>query len=159
MRLTTQPSLTHLPDHSPGTIFSIYLLTFPVLFQTTTSPSQLLRQWQAIYLNGHRKGPIIALVVGLLHILAAREQMLRGQSGLLHGVAAATTVGMIPYTWIFMLGVNEKLFRMVREADVARETSWEAVKLWTGRWNTLNAVRALCPIAGAVIGLCEVLRR
>lgn len=127
---------------------SLFLLTIPVMLETSTSSSGLLKQWNLIFSKGHRQGPIISLVTGFIHMFAAwrsREP--------LFAVAGAATIAMIPYTWIFMRGVNNALFAASQWSDEVKETSQEKVRGLVASWSRYNAVRALFPLSGAVIGM------
>lgn len=136
---------------------SINLLTLPVLYSTTTQPAQLLEQWAAIYLNGHRKGPAISLAAGLAYWSVAFERASAGHRWGLQMAAGALTIGMIPYTWIFMLGTNGRLFNMLAEARGGKGLAWQDVQKQVRVWDQLNAVRAWFPLAGAIVGMAGII--
>ena len=68
-------------------------------------------------------------------------------------VAAGVTVAMIPYTWIFMRGVNNALFEASKWTDEAKETGQDNVRGLVASWSRFNAVRALFPLVGAAVGV------
>jgi noranthrone monooxygenase len=75
-----------------------------------------------------------------------------------HGfaVACVTTVAMIPYTWIFMRSINNKLWAAVRGE---KETvNMPEAKAMLNTWSRLNMIRALFPLAGGVLGLLSALK-
>lgn len=132
---------------------SLFLLTIPVIIEGTNSSAQLLRQWHSIFYRGHIQGPAISTATGLMHSYAAWSRASQGATWRPFAVAAAVTVTMIPFTWVFMANVNNQLFRAVDLSGKEGEAPWpeaeRLVKLW-GRW---NVVRALFPLSGAVLGL------
>ncbi|CAK3772736.1 Noranthrone monooxygenase [Lecanosticta acicola] len=145
--LDTLPIIT--ASFLSGAIASVSLLTIPVILETSTSANQLLHQWTRIYQRGHIQGPIISSVTGLLYAYAAWR---RHDAGL-QSTAACLTVGMIPYTWIFMAGTNTSLFAAAERGGAADRV--EAERL-VGTWRFLNFVRALFPLSGAVVGVLSL---
>jgi noranthrone monooxygenase len=129
-------------------MMSLLLLTIPVILDTAPSATLLLDQWDIIFHRGHIQGPAISIATGTMHAAAAWRS---GEPAL--AVAAAFTVAMIPYTWIFMRGVNTALFAASASTHEAKETQRDRVKTLVARWSRFNAVRALFPLAGAVVGL------
>lgn len=153
MILRSHP-MAHLTDNRlAGAMMSLFLLTIPVLLESARDSPQLLHQWHRIFRRGHVQGPAISISTGLLYSYAAWSKGSGGGAWRLFAVAAATTVGMVPYTWIVMSGTNNALSRAVEGSKNASEENWaEAAKL-VRAWGQLNAVRALFPLTGAVLGL------
>jgi hypothetical protein len=81
-----------------------------------------------------------------------------GQNEEWRGLAAAgvTTIAMIPYTWIFMRSINNKLWTAVRGE---KETvNMPEAKAMLNTWSRLNMVRAFFPLTGGVMGLFSALK-
>lgn len=132
---------------------NLFLLTIPVLLETTQQTSQLLHQWSRVYYSGHRKGPAISITTGLIYGFAAWSKHAAGSPWRVFALAGVTTVSMVPYTWIVMQSTNNALFRAEARTKSEQEQSWgEAVSL-VKAWNRYNAVRALFPLAGAILGI------
>lgn len=71
----------------------------------------------------------------------------------LFAVAAALTVGIVPYTVLLMKATNDKLLRFAKKAEKEELSALEgeeSVQLLR-RWTLLNGVRSLLPLTGAVI--------
>ncbi|CAK1361649.1 unnamed protein product [Cercospora beticola] len=132
-----------------GTIMSLFLLTIPVITKNTSEGPHLIRQWSDIFHSGHRKGPGIAIATAVLYAFGAYTKNSEGQSYGIFLAAAATTVSMIPYTWVFMKRTNDALFAA---EENGRTDIYDASAL-VQSWNRLNAIRALFPLAGAVLGM------
>lgn len=63
------------------------------------------------------------------------------------------TLGMVPFTWVFMSGTNSKLFfRAEGTGEIGKDGEGE-VRGLVSKWSALNYVRSLFPFAGAVMGL------
>jgi len=147
----------------PGAIASVYLITLPVLVQTTNDPAKLVDQWNRVYLSGHVKGPITAVTTGLIYGLAALGKAAAGQPWHAFAVAGLTTVCIIPFTLTFMLGTNNTLFAAERKARKSKgldTIGWAETEKLVMRWGKLNMIRSFVPMTGAVIGLlatCKIL--
>jgi len=139
---------------------NLFLLTIPVLLETTHQTSQILSQWSHVFYSGHRKGPYISISTGLLYGYAAWSKHDAGESWRVFAVAGATTVAMVPYTWIFMMSTNNALFRAEARSKGGDSVSWVEAERLVQTWNKLNAVRALFPLTGAILGIlgtCKLL--
>ncbi|KAJ9660484.1 hypothetical protein H2201_006906 [Coniosporium apollinis] len=135
---------------------NLFLLTFPVLIETSPSTTVLLQQWKRIFLRGHIQGPALSVTTGLIYAYAAYAKSQQGQNWKGLAIAGATTVSMIPYTWTVMTGTNNKLWAAATGEAKLTVGSREAQGL-INRWSRLNAVRAMFPLAGGVLGLLSVL--
>lgn len=139
---------------------SVWLLAIPVFVETTHQPKQLIQQWSRIYHHGHIKGPMIATVTGATFAFAAWAKGAAGQPWRVFATAGLVTVSIVPYTLTVMRNINNTLFFVEYETRKGRDPSWaEAVQL-VNRWGKLNAIRALIPLTGGVLGLlglCNIL--
>lgn len=139
------------------------LITVPVFFDAKPRPAQLLQQFVHLYRAGHRVMPTMAVATCLLYGYAAASSS--GSSigsgsptWLLYAMAAATTIGMVPFTWLAMVPTNNALFRLDDAAgSKADSVDMEQVKVLLTRWSRLHLVRSLFPLAGAVLGLTTLL--
>lgn len=145
-------SFTDLLSSALGAIMSLYLLTIPVLLETSRTSADLLKQWNLIFGKGHKQGPLISLATGCMHFFVA------WRSGtLLYAVAGATTIAMVPYTWIFMRNINSSLFAANGWTDAIKETSGGRIRGLVASWSRYNAVRALFPLSGAIVGVLTLI--
>ncbi|KNG83779.1 hypothetical protein ANOM_008218 [Aspergillus nomiae NRRL 13137] len=140
-----------------GAMMNLHLLTIPILIETTQQPAQLVHQWSRIFYSGHRKGPGIAFVTGALYGYAAWAKHSVGEPWHHWMVAAVTTVSMVPYTWMFMNATNTALFHAEDQFEKGgvEISLLESVRL-VKKWDWLNTVRALFPLAGSVMGMLGV---
>jgi noranthrone monooxygenase len=137
-----------------GAMMNLFLLTIPVMLETTHQPAQLLHQWSCIFYSGHHKGPPISIATGLIYSYAAWSNHTAGIPWKVFALAGALTVGMVPFTWIFMMGTNNALFRAeAKSKSGGGGSSWKEVESLVKTWNGLNAIRALFPLSGAVLGI------
>jgi noranthrone monooxygenase len=134
-------------------MMSAFLLTIPVLLETTNQPEKLVHQWRRMYLNAHRRSPAIAVTTGLMYGYAAWSKHAAGEPWCVFAAAALTTVGIVPYTLTFMQSINDALFRADHLAAKGTGLALGEVQRMLIRWGQLSAVRALIPLAGGVMGL------
>lgn len=132
---------------------NVFLLTFPAVLETTTEPRQLLRHWSRIFLNGHIKGPVICLTTASLYAVAAVARFSTGDPWRVLAAAGLSTIGMVPFTLAVMQSTNSTLFWLDREARKGNVAARRDVERLITKWNQLNAIRALFPLAGAALGM------
>lgn len=132
---------------------SVFMITIPVLVETTRQPGNLVNSWRKVYLSGHVRGPAIAGATGLIYAFAAWRKQAAGEPWRVFAVAGATTVSIVPYTLTLMQGTNNALFRADDLAVKGTEPAWAEAERLVIRWGRLNAIRALIPLAGGVMGL------
>ncbi|KAG6367966.1 hypothetical protein INS49_002166 [Diaporthe citri] len=131
-------------------------LAIPGLLSTSSAvPSQILaQQWAGIYNKGKVLGPQVAAVslLGYGYLMYDRSRQSRGWGKYVG--AAALTVGIVPFTVFFMDATNQALLGVA--AGTAGHLSAEAVRDLLVKWRVLNLVRSLFPLAGALLGLYEL---
>jgi hypothetical protein len=138
---------------------SLYLITMPVLIQTSTSVPVLLRQCRDIFDKGHIQGPALAIFICVTYCYAAWARTAAGDDGKPFIVAAALTMGIVPYTWIFMWKTNTALFDAVEQSSITKSAVADLnAKDMIGKWCGLHGVRSLFPLASAVVGFLVMLR-
>lgn len=172
---------------------SLSLMAVPVLLDTTTNAPQLYHQWARMYHYGHQVLPTAAVATFLLYTYTAvkkhneekkKEKKKQkktttpwaggwagGWAGPVFLLAGVTTLSILPFTWIFMLGTNNELFRLEAEAMssaagvgvggvplsslLSLATTTKDIieaKALVASWSRLHFIRSLLPLVGAVIG-------
>lgn len=131
------------------------LLAVPGLLSADV-PSQLLaKQWEGIFTRGKALGPRMALVslAGYAYLMYDRRS--QGQSYTSYIAAAVLSLGIMPYTIVFMSATNNALLGVAAGGGgAATKTLGEsAVRELVTRWKGLNLVRSVFPLVGAVVGL------
>ncbi|KAI4127297.1 MAG: hypothetical protein LQ338_003257, partial [Usnochroma carphineum] len=135
-----------------GAMADISLLVLPVLLDTNAQPLPLATQWVRVYHYGHRIYPALAITTCLLYSYAAYAKHATNTSGWrVFTTAAAMTIGMLPFTWVFMTTTNNALFRVQRQGEKSGKLG--EVEALVRRWRGLHFVRCLFPLGGAVLGL------
>ena len=135
-------------------------VVIPVMLDTNTKSSSLVGQWARLYHYGHIEMP--ALCIGATSLFGYGAQIKRGAQRpqwSTYALAAATTIAMVPFTWIFMAPTNNILFRMeAMPSEVEASVDLSEVRGLVVRWAWLHAMRSLFPMTGGVLGLTGVLR-
>lgn len=154
-------SPTSAADLTVGSTLSISFLSIPSLL---LAPSPLLaRQWQATF----DRGKIINPAIGLVSVVTYGFLSYRLYGGLNHpkaemyALSAILVFGMVPWTQLVMWPTNVALFQKYDEMknlgieEKATEvglTKGKSTKELVDTWGTLNVLRGLFPLAGAVLG-------
>ena len=118
----------------------------------------IAKQWQRMYELGKAQNPPVAAAVtvsfGYLAWCVRPGSSLFRRTPLsrtaLFSTAALLTVGIIPFTIIFMSSTNGVL---IQKASVTSESSPEETLELVRTWTTLNQLRGFLPLAGACCGL------
>ena len=71
-------------------------------------------------------------------------------------IAAAGTIGMLPFTLVFLQGINSQLVAGKDAATGAKLTDGKVVGL-VASWGRMNYLRSLWPLTAAAVGLWGVL--
>lgn len=76
----------------------------------------------------------------------------------LYGLAALLTIGIVPWTLLFMNATNQKLLVKAEEnvgaKDVVKD---EEVGDLLRKWTTLNGVRSVLPLLGSTVAFLAML--
>lgn len=145
---------------------AISVLFVPRLLE---SPAPLLlQQWNNLYQVGMRTFPPLAIVASVSYFYLARDAGF-GESwkATAYAISGALTVGIIPYTLLFMKKVNGKLATKLEEIrnlgkpesvveeeeSVGEESAHQLLDLW----GLLNLMRGLMLSTAGVLGVWTVL--
>ena len=133
---------------------SLCLVTVPVLLDTTTDAALLYRQWARMYHYGHLIIPAMAVGTSLLYGYTCTQKREAQKPWGLFAWAGLVTVSIAPFTWIFMVPINDELFRL--ESATNAEPSplgLSEAKQLVLRWSWLHFTRSLLPLMGAILGI------
>ncbi|UNI23309.1 hypothetical protein JDV02_009139 [Purpureocillium takamizusanense] len=110
------------------------------------------RLWKYTLEQGKPNPPTAAFASLTLAFCACRVGMLEGTSGRfwLNAAAAALTLGMIPYTVVWILPINGRLIDIANSRDEAVSDIVE-VKELLSRWSKLNWIRSAIPLTASCL--------
>lgn len=129
----------------------------PGLLAGAVPARELATQWQTMYNRGKARMPAAALAALVGFAYVAYDQKSQGQlAWKRYGLAAALTIAVVPYTIIGMTATNKALMQV---ASGAAALSEDATRSLLVRWNGLNMVRSMLPLAGAVVGVWTLVAR
>lgn len=150
---------------------SLSAISIPVLLDTNIDPSHSVRQWARLYHYGHIELPFLCVSATLLYAYAARRRYRHSMKGKgrqwslsVYAAAAVATFAMVPFTWIFMAGTNNRLFQLndlsMSSEESASDIDIEAdmVRGLLVKWAILHVARSGFPLIGAGLGLMGVAR-
>lgn len=137
----------------------------PALIQSTREDKLPLdatvKLWRNLYNKGKSQAPPIAAATSAAFLYCAwavragttLAPLTPTHSSSLYCVAAALTLGIVPYTFGMMLGTNNKLMDLANSGRVVDEKSSVEVESLLSRWLKLNAGRGLLPLVGGLVAL------
>ncbi len=135
------------------------LIAIPLLLDSNTQTDQLLRQWVCLYNYGHRLLPAISIATLVTYAYVVYRKWTGGASWTSYAVAGALTVGIIPFTLIFMHSTNNLLFRLEEEIGAnPKVTTLENAQTLVTKWSRMHLVRSCFPLAGALLGFSTLLK-
>ncbi|OGM47484.1 hypothetical protein ABOM_002548 [Aspergillus bombycis] len=137
---------------------SVYGLAMPAFLQTVPRSGQLVGYQRCLYRIGTTKGRVLGLTTTFLYASVSVYQYMSGEPWHLSAAASLTTIGLVPFTEIVMAPTNNALARLETETNKGMVVSWEETEQLVQRWDRLNAVRALFPLAGAILGSLRALQ-
>ncbi|KAJ5435074.1 hypothetical protein N7491_005669 [Penicillium cf. griseofulvum] len=138
-----------------GEIFTYSWGAVPaVLVASPTSPHLAAKQWAAFYHKGHSLGPLFAALGAGSFIWLA----LKSHSSLYWG-AAVLDISIVPWTLLFMLQTNHRIFEFANMKDSSQNPTRDGSQLASllNKWASLNTVRSFFPLAGGILGLLAAL--
>ena len=151
---------------SLGGVVSISTISVPALL---LAPNPLVtQQWQKVFDSGKVRIPPLAGASALsFSYLAYRWYgTLKQPKAELSGLSAFLTVLIVPYTFIFMKKINNRLGRKAEESKglslddrtvEAGLPKGESAKELLDSWATHNFIRGLFPLAGSLLGLWKAI--
>ncbi|KAI4598810.1 hypothetical protein KJ359_002703 [Pestalotiopsis sp. 9143b] len=136
-----------------GAMINISLMDVPLLLDTVSDSSQLLRQWCRLYEFGIRMYPVLSVTTCLIYATAAAARISAGRPWRVVAAAAAVTLGMVPFTLVRMQPTIDAMF-VLRDLDVVggETASLEEVTALVVAWQWQHVVRSLFPLAGSTLG-------
>ncbi|KAA6412020.1 MAG: noranthrone monooxygenase [Lasallia pustulata] len=143
-----------------GAMMSLSAIVVPVFLDTDTESTHLVRQWARLYHYGHLYMPAVSVAAtGLYGYVALRKRASNRNQWFIYAAAGATTITMVPFTWLMMAPTNTTLFRLEALASAtASAVELSTVQELVVRWAWLHVVRSVFPLVGAILGLVGVLQ-
>ena len=165
---------------------SLSAFVVPVLLDTDRDADHMLRQWARLYYYGHIYLPTLCVATcGLYGYTALSKRVAKSKQWSRYLQAAASTIAMVPFTWIFMAPTNIHLFKLVAldsfsDLGLVRglvvkwavsNISWRRASSIlsgpvskqrthadpsTAQW--LHAARSFSPLVGAFLGFTTLLQ-
>ncbi|KAI4225471.1 MAG: hypothetical protein L6R36_003903 [Xanthoria steineri] len=135
-----------------GALYSISLLGIPAILVGNSNASLIASQWHSIFSVGQKVGPTLAILGTVNYLYVAR-----GKYGSQYDPrvwksfvgAAVATMGIIPFTFIFLKPTNDVLL-----SQTAKTTLSEIeVRALVEKWASLNLVRSGLLVIGTALGL------
>ncbi|KAL4780402.1 hypothetical protein BJX76DRAFT_351027 [Aspergillus varians] len=126
----------------PRAMMNLSILDVPVLLDTSTSASGMVTQWCRIYYYGHKLYPTLCISTCLLYGHSGLGYQASGDPWRVYAIAGATTLAMVPFTWIFMQPTNNTLFRAQKLSKDGQELAIHEARRLLIKWGWLHLARS-----------------
>ncbi|KAI2613402.1 hypothetical protein GGR54DRAFT_615697 [Hypoxylon sp. NC1633] len=144
-----------------GAMGCVSAVFVPVLIDTNTDASHLLRQWARTFYYGHLILPTICVgACGVYAYSALTKRAAGSKHWSRYAAAGITTITMVPYTWLVMASTNNTLFSLLSsvESSSGVGVDLELVQGLVVRWAWLHVVRTVFPLLGTIVGFRGILK-
>ncbi|KAJ6443067.1 integral membrane protein, Mpv17/PMP22 family [Purpureocillium lavendulum] len=125
-------------------------LTLIPLQSAKAVPEKSTAFWADLYARGANIMPKVGAVVAVTYAYVAYDVRRAGGKWQLFAAAAASVVGIVPFTLLAMADTNDKLHKLAKDGGAG--TDPEAKRL-LDYWGVLNFVRGLLPLTGTILGI------
>ncbi|KAK6083659.1 ATP-dependent RNA helicase HAS1 [Seiridium cupressi] len=142
---------------SAGAAISFFTIT-PIL-RSSAPREVLLQQWHIAYSLGKSYMPPAAVAITASYFSVAYAYCSRGLEWRGFAGAGALTVGIVPFTLLFILGTIGELEGMMAKGaqEKGGELELQAARKALGKWSRLNFVRAMLPLVGSGLAVWNLL--
>ncbi|KAI8957520.1 hypothetical protein F5Y11DRAFT_84566 [Daldinia sp. FL1419] len=139
-----------------GNIAALSICAVPAILQSGTTAEGLLRGWNLQFTRGMHYLPTTGAAIALNYLYLAFRHHGRGQEWKGYAAGALSNLLLIPFTVIFIGGINSKM--IAANSGVGKQLSQETARHLITLWGKLNGVRIFMPLAGAALGLWNLLQ-
>ncbi|KAI0910864.1 hypothetical protein F4823DRAFT_588477 [Ustulina deusta] len=139
-----------------GGIGALSFCVIPAILQSSAPTDGLVRAWhtqftRALYI------PSTAVIVALNYFYLAYRHRSVGREWRGYASGGVANLLLVPFTLIFIAGINSTLIASLPSAQRKNILSLDAAKQLIRRWGDLNFYRIFMPLAGATLGLWNLL--
>ncbi|KAH6656482.1 hypothetical protein BKA67DRAFT_531752 [Truncatella angustata] len=132
-----------------GAAISFFTIT-PIL-RSSAPREVMLEQWHIAFNLGKAFMPPFAAAIAASYTAVAYTCFTRSLEWRGFAAAGALTIGIVPFTILFILETVGELEGMIargRQTALKDDEDSEKVRTALGRWSRLNLARAVLPLAG-----------
>ncbi|KAI0101489.1 hypothetical protein GGR51DRAFT_563390 [Nemania sp. FL0031] len=139
-----------------GGIGALSISTIPAILQSDARTDRLVGAWhtqfsRSLYI------PSTAVVAALNYFYLAYRYRSVGREWRGYAAAGAANVLLVPFTLMFIVGINNRLIASMSGVRGLETLSNASAKQLIKRWGDLNVYRIFMPLAGAALGLWNLL--
>ncbi|KAI1383694.1 uncharacterized protein F4822DRAFT_421444 [Hypoxylon trugodes] len=139
-----------------GSVAALSICAIPAILQTGAPTEGLLRGWHLQFTRGMYYVPTTGAFIALNYLYLAYRHRGEGLEWRGYALGALSNLLLAPFTLLFIGAINS---RMIAASSGARKPlGQEAARQLITKWGNLNAVRIFMPLAGAALGLWNLLQ-
>jgi hypothetical protein len=117
----------------------------------------MLQQWHLAYNRGKACMPPFAGAIALSYFYLSYAHHARHLEWRGFATAGALTVGIVPFTLLFIMGNIRKLEAAMADKDAKTSAADQEARSLLTTWSRMNLARAMLPLAGTVAAVWNLL--
>ncbi|KAI1845381.1 hypothetical protein JX266_008476 [Neoarthrinium moseri] len=134
----------------------ISLFTITPLLSSSASVGIMLQVWQLAFNRGKSYMPPAAAAITASYLYVSWTHAARGLEWRGFAVAAALTLGIVPFTFLFIRDTIVELEGMGRKEG--HGVAEAVVRATLSRWGALNLARSCLPLLGTAAAIWNLLK-
>ncbi|OTA84498.1 hypothetical protein M434DRAFT_400443 [Hypoxylon sp. CO27-5] len=139
-----------------GSIGALSICAIPAILQSGTTTEGLLKGWHIQFSRGMYYIPTTGAFIALNYLYLAYRHRGYGLEWRGYAVGALSNLLLAPFTLLFIGGINKIM--ITANSGTGKSLSQDVARQLITRWGNLNAIRVVMPLAGAVLGLWNLLQ-
>ncbi|KAI1452727.1 hypothetical protein F4805DRAFT_462447 [Annulohypoxylon moriforme] len=139
-----------------GSIGALSICAVPAILQSGTTSEGLLKGWHLQFSRGMHYIPTTSAFIAINYLYLAYKHRSHGLEWIGFAAGAVSNLLLAPFTLLFIGGINKIM--IAANSGTGKPLSQEAARKLIDTWGNLNAVRLFMPLAGAALGLWNLLQ-
>ncbi|KAI1437908.1 hypothetical protein GGR50DRAFT_566994 [Xylaria sp. CBS 124048] len=139
-----------------GNIGAISFLTIPMILQGGAPTDGIAKAWRLQFVRTAYI-PITTVIAALNYLYLSHQHRLAGLEWRGYAAGGVANLLLLPFTQLFIMGINRKLMASSASVPGGKVLSSDEARRLVYQWGSLNKYRIFIPLAGAVLGLWNLL--
>jgi hypothetical protein len=136
-------------------MMSLSAFVIPVFLGTNSDAGHTTRQWALLYHYGRTYMPALCIATCGIYGSAILGKHKASRK---YAFAIASTIAMVPFTWLAMAPTNNMLFGLEEASRSGSVIEPSLVRGLAVKWAWLHVARSLFPLLGAFLGFTGLLQ-
>ncbi|KAI0198112.1 hypothetical protein F4808DRAFT_268247 [Astrocystis sublimbata] len=139
-----------------GSISALTISAIPAILQSGGATDGLIQAWY-VQFSRSLYVPVTGVVTGLNYFYLAHRHHAVGREWRGYAGGGVANLLLLPFTVFFIAGINNTLIAALHSNPARKVLSLDTARHLIGRWGDLNFYRIFMPLAGAALGMWNLL--